>query len=503
MPDQLQISEVIARRTVETKVVRNVAIPTRLPPAERVVSVNARVEITDVNLETGYVVFSGIIRSTIFYASAEDPSNVISIRRSFNFTDRVAVRGARRGLEADIVASISDINFYLINDRLIGVEFVVTSDIEITAPEVVKFIEERPGIEIERERFRIRHQLQEREFTRELRDVERLPTEAPDIRRIISLEASPQIVDITTDYDRVIVRGVINNNLLYVNTQGTVEFVNLQFPFTESFIFRGVTPKMSPFVDITITEEEAERVDNRRVRKTIGANFRILVIREEVVEIPIEIVTRDRFFPIRRTVLVERVVAEKRTRILERDQITIPEENPDISRVIRATGMVRGGSVSAETTSGGVIINGIVDVNIIYVADLPQQPVYFTSGSITFSSFIDIPEVTAEMDAIADVSVDRVTAERIDERRISVRAIMDVNLLVTEVVRVPIITGVTERPIEVVEEEGFFTYTVRPGDTLYLIAQRYGVSVERLIEINNIADPRQLQVGQQILIPRG
>lgn len=45
------------------------------------------------------------------------------------------------------------------------------------------------------------------------------------------------------------------------------------------------------------------------------------------------------------------------------------------------------------------------------------------------------------------------------------------------------------------------TYTVRRGDTLHHIAQRYGVSASSLMSANGINDPRDLQVGQLLTIP--
>ncbi len=44
-------------------------------------------------------------------------------------------------------------------------------------------------------------------------------------------------------------------------------------------------------------------------------------------------------------------------------------------------------------------------------------------------------------------------------------------------------------------------YVVRPGDTLFEIARRFGVQLAEVIDINQLANPRELVVGQAILIP--
>jgi len=44
-------------------------------------------------------------------------------------------------------------------------------------------------------------------------------------------------------------------------------------------------------------------------------------------------------------------------------------------------------------------------------------------------------------------------------------------------------------------------YIVQQGDTLGRIAERYGVSVEELIALNNIEDPDWLEPGMQLVIP--
>lgn len=45
-------------------------------------------------------------------------------------------------------------------------------------------------------------------------------------------------------------------------------------------------------------------------------------------------------------------------------------------------------------------------------------------------------------------------------------------------------------------------YIIRPGDTFYSIARRFGVSLDRLLEANPEIDPDRLRVGDPVCVPR-
>ncbi|MGG0754896.1 LysM peptidoglycan-binding domain-containing protein [Brevibacillus laterosporus] len=44
-------------------------------------------------------------------------------------------------------------------------------------------------------------------------------------------------------------------------------------------------------------------------------------------------------------------------------------------------------------------------------------------------------------------------------------------------------------------------YIVQRGDTLYSIAQRYGVPIDVIIRVNRLYPPYELYVGQSLFIP--
>jgi LysM repeat protein len=51
------------------------------------------------------------------------------------------------------------------------------------------------------------------------------------------------------------------------------------------------------------------------------------------------------------------------------------------------------------------------------------------------------------------------------------------------------------------ETEKYREYVVKRGDTVYGISKRFKVSQKRLVEINNIADPSLIRIGREIRIP--
>lgn len=80
----------------------------------------------------------------------------------------------------------------------------------------------------------------------------------------------------------------------------------------------------------------------------------------------------------------------------------------------------------------------------------------------------------------------------------------------TEPTEEPAQEATPEPPPEPVEPEptqetappaGEHAYTVMPGDTLYSIAQTYGVTVEEIAARNGIINVHQLEVGQVLVIP--
>ncbi len=79
--------------------------------------------------------------------------------------------------------------------------------------------------------------------------------------------------------------------------------------------------------------------------------------------------------------------------------------------------------------------------------------------------------------------------------------ILQATLPTQESTRVPTLPPPTETNAPIIMEGGIIIHIVKEGDTLFDIAQTYGVTVEALSTLNNITDPNSVFVEQALIIP--
>lgn len=118
------------------------------------------------------------------------------------------------------------------------------------------------------------------------------------------------------------------------------------------------------------------------------------------------------------TIEVEQVLgAEMAQRVVEFD-MTVPAQKPDIEQVIDV--YVKDVCIkTVDVIPNKVIIRGELEVKVMYVADLPNQPVHaFEKDQVRFTRDIEILGAERGMDATADVNVEFVDYDfDCDDRR--------------------------------------------------------------------------------------
>ena len=67
---------------------------------------------------------------------------------------------------------------------------------------------------------------------------------------------------------------------------------------------------------------------------------------------------------------------------------------------------------------------------------------------------------------------------------------------------IPAINNITEEEMDDMEDYSVIIYVVKPNDTLWKIAKRYGSTIDDIVRVNGIERPEKINVGEKIYIPQ-
>jgi len=346
--------------------------------------------------------------------------------------------------------------------------------------------------------------------------------------------------------NKVIVQGTLHSQVYYVEeTTRRLYETSVDQQFTTYVDLPGVSPETDVSVNVRI---EYLDVDFREGTNGAPDRFRVTAILQIFVRATedrrIEIVT-DVIGPnlnVTRDTLVVACVIGHGERQEKVHDTRILFDLP-VKKIADIDARVDINRHETKVLPNKVVIEGLLHKQVYWV-DLCEQAVWETSIDETFRSFVDIKGTRPGMTVQVHGSVEGVDisgphpdypedlCEEIELGNIifdptrypwQQNAFIRLRAKVTESVEVPVVTNVTvggavpppkpepepdtcpdycpeEDHGEYDHQPSMRYYTIRRGDTLYLIAKRYGTTVEALMALNPGINPQNLQIGQKIRI---
>lgn len=106
------------------------------------------------------------------------------------------------------------------------------------------------------------------------------------------------------------------------------------------------------------------------------------------------------------TIEVEQVLGAKSSQLVVEFDLLVPSDKPDINQVIDA--YVKDVEITdVDVIPDKVIIRGILEVKVMYVANLPNKPVHAVEQRhVHYTQYIDLSGAEPNMNATADVEVE-------------------------------------------------------------------------------------------------
>ncbi|HHV61065.1 MAG TPA: DUF3794 domain-containing protein [Firmicutes bacterium] len=504
---------VVAEVSSSTVVRETLTVPAGKPDVASVLSAREEPVITRVTIIPGTVIIEGTLTINIMYVAAVPSQPVHFFEATVPFTHFVNIPGVYPGMIAEVFVTAQFGSYTVVNPRTVEANVILEFRVRVIREEIIEVVVELPvevipvpAPPVERRRITLEEAILQGEAETVATGNIAIPAGSPSAASVIHVDGVSRVVDVDVIHGKVIVDGRIDVQVLYVAAlpQQPVFAVDGSIDFSGFISLPGVDPGMFAFVISQVEDIRAEVVDPRRIRvRAIVKLKAIVTFRKELEFISrIEVPTPPPL--ITREFLAEEIVGQAEQTSVVKATVGVPPGNPSISRVITVTARAKVKEV--EVIQDKVIVDGILHITVLYVGALPDQPVFAAQDTISFLTFVQIPGAMPGMLAVADVDVQKATAEPIGPRAFDVRVVLKTWTIVTEIRTIPIV--VREREVEAVQPGVALAppvagrvHVVKPGESLWMIAQTYGVSVEAIVRLNNIRDPERIEVGEAITIP--
>ena len=155
-----------------------------------------------------------------------------------------------------------------------------------------------------------------------------------------------------------------------------------------------------------------------------------------------------------------------------------------------------------EMTTEGLQVEGVVNVELLYITTEDDMPVGNIREVYPFSQVVEVPGQEGEIRMDAEASLEQLSAAMLDQEHIEVKAVIRIDLLAFREEEIQNMKEIEEEPLDMEklqEAPGLIGYIAREGDSLFRIARENHTTIRDIMEANGLKEEK-LNAGDKLLI---
>ncbi|MCC8029625.1 MAG: DUF3794 domain-containing protein [Lachnospiraceae bacterium] len=485
-------------------------LPDSLPDIHSVITDGGEVRLDEVKTGTGHVTVRGAVRFHVLYKTDQNEWKIAGLEGEIPFQETLSAPDMSEFDMTAADAALEDLSIRVSNSRKLNIRALL----ELRAVIRERYDADIPiGIEAE---LQPEMRMEEQEFLElkyygkescTIREEIYVPANKPNVQKILWQQAqvfgnqgrlSPGILT---------VQGEIQILIVYAGEEnGSLQWFTAKVPYRCEFEIPEAESSMIPWLAVRIqnlscspgSDEDGEP---RLILAEGGLHADVRLYEEEKKTLVADTYALDRNLVLKKekTAFPElRMKNESKCRV--DDTIRIQNQDSGILQICAGFGMEE---VDRKTVTGdGILAEGAVRVQLLYLTDHDNTPLEAAEGVIPFQYLIEIPGIQPEDDVELQHSLDDLSFLMKNSGEVEIQAVVCLQVMATGSRELEVIGEIQEQEFKIEElntQPSIVGLTLGPEDSLWEIAKKYHTTAGQIRQINRLESDR-ISGGMKILL---
>jgi len=510
--EKIVLDQHVGEETTQILLEGDIIVPDTKPDMSVILQADARVVIERTEILTDRVNFVGKMYIEVLYLARGEERRVHSISIVTPVDEFININGVSADMWTLIKPDIVNVDFRMINDRKIGYKAIAQislSAMQAQTFEVVVDIEDLPQNQQLKTNLNLNKSVANKVDKFVIKDQIAVPPGKSNIREILQLSAQVANQDTRVQNGRVNVFGDLLITTLYrgYDDDSLIEFMEHEIPFNGHIEMAECKEDMFADCAFSLSEHEIsimadEDGEERVIEIEAAVNLNCKVSAVANIEVLEDAHIVNRHLEIARTpIKYQKLIGRNKNQSTIKEIVSLDEHSPDILQVFRVKAKVSTDDITV--ISDKVVVEGVIEADILYIAESDDMPLYNHKAMIPFRQVVDMKGATPDMHVSLSANVEHVGFNMLSGREVETRFLVSLSASVSKTMEAQMVSDVIVGDMDKARLDkmpSIILYVVQKGDTLWKIAKDYNTSIGELSAINHIEDADKITTGQKLLI---
>ena len=470
----------------------------------------AKLQVDEVHTEKGKVHIQGILKIWILYLTERSHKKADSLLMEFPFDEMMYMEGAESGDHLKIDWEIESLRIGIVHPGKLSVRALVNFSAGVMGTErylIPENVENASSVYTKTENIVTAEPIFVRNDSYRIREEAALPANKPNVQEMLWENVQLRGMDIRIQDGKLSIKGEVQLFVLYEGEEAgqEIHWMEQTLPIHGSLDVTGLTGEMFGIVEHEIAHCQVE------VKPDYDGELRMFQL-EMMLNIHMHIYeernccvlkdaysTREVLIPQVQEIIYEklRMCNQAKCRVSGQGRI---KDEIKVLQILSYQAKIQ--SKRFKTVEQGILCEGTLEVEILYVCADDKQPLGSIEVSVPYSQVIEIPEMEKEDSWKAFETLEQMFVSMQEGNRVEVRGTIGFQACVMQQCQMD---NITEFEVENYDMETLKKcpmmkiYFVQQGETMWDIAKRHRSTVEDIKKINELTK-EEVSVGQKLLL---